>query len=286
VKPILARAERARLRRLASRRLLVALDYDGTLAPIVRRPERAALRLGTRGLLRRLAALYPCVVISGRSRRDLLRRLRGLGLAGLIGNHGGEPSPRRRALRARVRRWRATLEARLGALAGVTIEDKGLSLSIHYRGARRPQLARTAIRAAGANLVEARLVGGKQVVNVVPAEAPHKGAALEAERRRLGCDSWLYVGDDETDEDAFALAREARIGVRVGRKQGSRARYYLRGQAQVDALLELLVAARTPPSRRAARAARSSIDSTPRSVRTSWTSRPRQAAGSTPRSGR
>ena len=245
MKPILARAERARLRRLTRRRLLVALDYDGTLAPIVRRPERAALRLGTRGLLRRLAVLYPCVVISGRSRRDLLRRLRGLGLAGLIGNHGGEPSPRGRALRARVKRWRTTLEARLGALTGVTIEDKGLSLAIHYRGARRADATRTAIRAAGARLVGARLVGGKHVVNVVPAEAPHKGAALEAVRLRLGCDCSLYVGDDETDEDAFAVAGAARIGVRVGRKQGSRARYYLRGQVQVDALLELLLRLRS-----------------------------------------
>jgi trehalose 6-phosphate phosphatase len=175
----------------------------------------------------------------------LLRRLRGLGLAGLIGNHGGEPSPRRPALRARVRRWRATLETRLRPLAGIAIEDKGLSLSVHYRGARRPRGARTAIRAAGADLVKARLVGGKRVVNVVPAEARHKGAALDAERRRLGCDAWLYVGDDETDEDAFALATAAGIGVRVGRKRASRARYYLRGQAQIDALLALLLRLRS-----------------------------------------
>jgi trehalose 6-phosphate phosphatase len=241
LKAILAPEQAPALRRLARRRLLVALDFDGTLAPIVARPLRAALAPRTRRLLRRLAASYPCVVISGRSRRDLLRRVRGLGLAGTVGNHGGEPSPRAAALRARVGRWRRALERELAGAPGVAIEDKGLSLSVHYRGAPRPGAARAAIRAAAAGLAGARVVGGKRVVNVVPAEAPHKGAALEAARRRLGCEATLYVGDDETDEDAFALRGASRIGVRVGRAPASRARYFLRSQASVDALLERLV---------------------------------------------
>lgn len=237
----LGQAERPALRALARRRLLIALDYDGTLTPIVRDPERAALGARTRAALARLSALYPCAVISGRSRRDLLQRLRGLGLACVIGNHGGEPSPRARARRTQVARWRRVLALRLAARAGVTIEDKGLSLAVHYRRAPRPAAARAAIREAASALAGARLVAGKRVVNVVPKEAPHKGAALEAARRRLGCDATLYVGDDETDEDAFALAGPRRIGVRVGRSPRSRARYYLRARAEVDRLLETFV---------------------------------------------
>jgi trehalose 6-phosphate phosphatase len=248
VKPILGRAQRATLARFARRRLLVAFDYDGTLAPIVKIPARAAMRRRTRRALRELAARYPCVVISGRSRRDLLRRLRGLGVAQAIGNHGAEPSPRARKLRTRVRRWRTSLARRLRGLAGVTIEDKGLSISVHYRRSPDRARARRAIREAAARLAPARVVGGKCVVNVVPRGAPHKGTALEAERRRLRCGAALYVGDDETDEDVFSLPARGRLGIRVGRKAGSRARYYVRDQAQVDALLEALIRLRPKPA--------------------------------------
>jgi trehalose 6-phosphate phosphatase len=247
MKPALGRAGRAALARFARRRLLIGLDYDGTLAPIVADPARAAMRARTRRTLRALAARYPCVVISGRSRRELLQRLQGLGLRQLIGNHGGEPSPRSKALRARVGRWRVALARRLRGLPGVTIENKGLSLAVHYRGSPAPERARAEIRDAASRLAHARSVGGKCVVNLVPREAPHKGTALEAERLRLGCDAAVYVGDDVTDEDVFALpSRGRRLDVRVGRSAGSRARYYLRDQAQVDELLEVLVRLRGP----------------------------------------
>ncbi len=246
MRAILGRHGRLELARYARRRLLVALDYDGTLAPIVAQPGRAAMRARTRKALRSLAARYPCVVISGRSRGDLLRRLRGLGLRQLIGNHGGEPSSRRRLLRARVRRWRASLSERLRGVGGVEIEDKGLSIAVHYRRATAPAGARAAIREAAAGLSRARLIGGKMVVNLVPAGTPHKGVALERERRRLGCEAALYVGDDETDEDVFSLPAGSRLDVRVGRRSTSRARYYLREQAQIDLLLEALVRLRAP----------------------------------------
>jgi trehalose 6-phosphate phosphatase len=249
MKAILGREGRAELARYARRRLLVALDYDGTLAPIVARPERAAMPGRTRTALRLLAARYPCVVISGRSRADLLRRLRGLGLRQVIGNHGGEPSPQRRRLRARVRRWHALLASRLRGIGGVEIEDKGLSIAVHYRHATAPARARAAIREAAKGLARARLVGGKMVVNVVPSEAPHKGIALEAQRLRLGCEAALYVGDDETDEDVFSLPAGSRLDVRVGRHVASRARYYLRQQAQLDLLLEALARLREPAAR-------------------------------------
>lgn len=254
MKPLLAPAQRGALRALARRRLLVGLDFDGTLAPIVRQPERAALRARTRVLLRRLAARYPCVVISGRARRDVLARLHGTGIRRVYGNHGAEPSPQARALRARVRRWRALLLRALAGHAGVWVEDKRFSLAVHYRLAARPRLARRAILAAAGAVPQARLVGGKRVVNLVPREAPHKGTALEAERRHSRCECTLYVGDDVTDEDVFALAGPRHAGVRVGRRRGSRARYFLRGQQQVDTLLERLVELRSlspPPAARA-----------------------------------
>jgi trehalose 6-phosphate phosphatase len=90
-----------------------------------------------------------------------------------------------------------------------------------------------------------RVIGGKQVVNVLPLGAPHKGVALERERDRLGCDTAFFLGDDETDEDVFALDHPGRLlGVRVGAARRSHAAYYLKSQREVDALLARLIALR------------------------------------------
>jgi trehalose 6-phosphate phosphatase len=229
------------LRQIASSRVLVGFDFDGTLAPIVRDPERAAMRPTTRRLLAQVARCYPCVVISGRARSDALERLRGVGTVEVIGNHGGEPwQGSRRALRA-VREWSPLLSRRLASLQGVTVEDKAYSLAIHYRKSREKTKTRLAIQEATAGLGDVRLIRGKQVVNVLPSDAPHKGMALQKARARQGCDTALYVGDDDTDEDVFALEEPGRLlTVRVGRKLDSLADYFLRSQAEIDALLRLL----------------------------------------------
>lgn len=87
-----------------------------------------------------------------------------------------------------------------------------------------------------------RIVGGKQVVNILPSRAPHKGIALERERDRLHCDTALYVGDDETDEDVFALDQPGRLlTVRVGSKRTSAATYCVTNQRAVDDLLRALI---------------------------------------------
>jgi len=247
---VLARAQRHVLEGFARSRMLLALDYDGTLAPIVTDPERAAMRLSTRRLLREVARAYPCVVISGRARADVARWVRGLGVIEVIGNHGIEPGHAPAPAVPEVRRWIPLLEQRLGRLQGVTIEDKGLSLAVHYRRSREKRAARARILAAAAGLGEARLVAGKQVLNVLPAGAPHKGRALEHVRARLGCETAVYVGDDETDEDVFALGRAGRLlGIRVGCGKRSAAAFYIRTQAEIDALLRHLLAFRRGPRR-------------------------------------
>jgi len=247
---LLARANREVLEQFACSSTLLAFDFDGTLAPIVHDPDLAAMRPRTLRLLRELARAYPCAVLSGRSRADVLRRVRGVRFAEVIGNHGGEP--RRASPRARreVRRWLRHLRQRLGGISGVVIEDKGLSLSLHYRRARQKRRARARILAAASRLGEARVTGGKLVVNVVPAGAPHKGQALVRTRARLGCDTAVYLGDDETDEDVFALDQPGQLlTVRVGRKQGSSAAYYIRRQAEIDRVLRSLLASRPRAAR-------------------------------------
>ena len=239
----LSRASRSILMRLASERTLCAFDFDGTLSPIVEHPDRADMRLRTRTLLRCLAALYPCVIVSGRARADLVAKLRGVKVARLIGNHGAETEGTAKKSRRRIQRWKADLETRLRTVPGVWVEDKGLSLAVHYRQSLHKAEVRRRILAVARNLKHARVFGGKQVVNLVVERAPNKGEALAAERNRLNCDAILYVGDDVNDEDAFGMVGDV-VPVRIGRSRRSHARYYLRSQAEIDKLLKLLVLAR------------------------------------------
>lgn len=231
----------AALDRAVSGRLLVGLDFDGTLAPIVAERHRAAMPPGTRAALRCVARLFPTVVISGRALADVQRRLGTIALAGVVGNHGLEPSRAESRAARRVERWRRSLAEALAGFHGVVVEDKGLSLAVHYRHAPDKKAARRAIGRATAALPDTRVVPGKHVVNLVPAGAPHKGTALQGAWRRLRCEAALYVGDDDTDEDVFALLpRRGLLTVRVGRRAGSAAQYYLRDQREVERLLKWL----------------------------------------------
>jgi trehalose 6-phosphate phosphatase len=114
---------------------------------------------------------------------------------------------------------------------------------VHYRAARDPGAAGRRVHAEASVLTQVRLVPGKRVLNLVPAEAAHKGEALRHACTRLGCDAAVFVGDDVTDEDVFALRRPPPrlLGVRVGRSVRSCAPYYVRDQDEVDELLQRLL---------------------------------------------
>ncbi len=242
---ILRQSNRRVVQRFARSNVLLAFDFDGTLAPITAFPERAHPRPATARLLSELTGLYPCVVISGRARADVVERLGGIPVHGVIGNHGIEPRGASEVMIEEIERWRPLLERRLSSLRGVSIEDKVFSIAVHYRHAPDRKGARAAIMEAAGKLGDARVTGGILVVNILPEGAPHKGTALEAERQRLGCDTAIYVGDDETDEDVFALNQPERfLTIRVGASRESAASYCLRDQAEVDALLQVLVLAR------------------------------------------
>jgi trehalose 6-phosphate phosphatase len=245
MKNILSPSSRQVLAQVAWSNVVLGFDYDGTLAPIVDDPEKARMRESTRDLLEQVARKYPCVIISGRAQDDVARRIRGVGAFEVIGNHGLEPWRRTEPFAARVHEWVATLQRELASAPGVVVEDKVFSVAVHYRRAPRRKEARRQIVDAVAKLDRVRVIGGKCVVNVIPHGAPHKGTALELARDQLGCDVALYVGDDKTDEDVFALDDPGRlVTVRVGQSATSRAAFYVPDQASVDALLERLLALR------------------------------------------
>ncbi|MDO8794906.1 MAG: trehalose-phosphatase [Vicinamibacterales bacterium] len=241
---ILALRQQRMLTRFATSNVLLACDYDGTLAPIASTPDIVRMRIRTWRLLDEVARRYPTVAISGRSLADLTQRLAGIPLRGLYGNYGAEPAPKRPPRSVGV--WARQLTARLSGHAGVVVEDKGYSVTVHYRHARNEARVAADIRDAARTLHGARVLGGVLAVTVLPGHAPDKGSALQRARRRLRCDTAIYLGDDDTDEDAFASGPpDALLAVKVGPSGESKARYHLRRQADIDALLRRLLALRS-----------------------------------------
>jgi trehalose 6-phosphate phosphatase len=251
VKYLLSREGIELLGQIAWSRALIAFDFDGTLAPIVEARDRAAMRASTQRLFSRVCLLYPCAVISGRSRADMKSRLAGAHVKYSVGNHGLEPGTNLSEFQAEIAEACAGLQVALAGWSGIEIEDKRYSLAVHYRRARRKQDARDAIRAAIEALpVRTRMIPGKLVVSVLPADAPNKASALLELRSLEQADIALYVGDDVTDEDVFQIDEPGRVvSVRIGAWAGSAAMYFLREQAEVDLLLSNLVELRERRSR-------------------------------------
>jgi trehalose 6-phosphate phosphatase len=243
---ILGDRQKSTLAQFAGSNVLVAFDYDGTLAPLAATPRAARMRAQTRRLLCSVSERYPCVVISGRSRADVTRRVEAIPVWHVAGNHGVEPWGESEVNISRVRAWTELLERKMAGHAGVVVEDKTYSITVHYRQARDKRRALKAIAAAVKQLKGASVLAGSQAVNVIVRDAPDKGVAVERARKLLACDTTIYVGDDETDEAAFRAGRPGRLlAVRIGASRRSRARHWLRSQVEIDAFLQTLVSLRT-----------------------------------------
>ncbi len=243
MKDILETGQLGVLASFSQRDTLLAFDYDGTLSPIVADPSAAFMRPSTRSLLVELAHRYSIAVISGRSRMDAMRLLEGVPLTEIIGNHGFECAGVRPEQYVRlVAEWRSNLASRLSYLDGAVIEDKRYSLAVHYRHCADLARARQAVHDAAMQLDQARLIGGKAVLNVVPRHAPDKGVALQRLQQKLDCPRALYVGDDDTDEDVFVFGEPGRLlGIRVGISDESDAAYFIKDQPTIDTLLQTIL---------------------------------------------
>lgn len=227
----------------------LCLDFDGTLAPIRADPDRVHPRSGVRRTLRRLVGLskLSVAVVSGRQLADVRRRVAVEGVT-YVGNHGLEVAmdgervvhPGAAAAEPRIERLRERLTARLSSVPGCFVEDKRLSLTVHYREAtaERAEEVRDVVRGT----VEGdacEVTAGKEILEVRPAVEWGKGDAVDLLRSAGSGDPFvLYVGDDETDEHAFRALEEG-VGVRVGRGPTA-ADYRLEGPADVLGLLRWL----------------------------------------------
>jgi trehalose 6-phosphate phosphatase len=242
---VLAKSSGPTLTRFLASRVLLAFDFDGTLAPITSRPADVHMRRRTLRVLERVCRSYPCAVISGRRRDDVLRRLEGLPMRHVLGNHGAEAAEEERD--CGMGEIFGLLERELREASGVEIEDKRYSVAIHYRRAEDRRMARAHVERALTRIPPAyRVISGKLVYDVVPTSAPHKGDTLNHLLAVERLETVIYIGDDATDEDAFrSAAPETLLSIRVGRHRASAASHFLRDQRDLDLLLELFVSARS-----------------------------------------
>jgi len=240
---LLARGSRGVLQDLARPGTLVVLDFDGTLARIVRDPAKARLAAGTRRVLADAACVFRVAILSGRSAADVRSRLDGISLEWIIGSHGAEwpGSPAPLAWRRLVEGWRQVLARRLAGHEGLELEDKVLSLSIHWRNAKdRAEAGAAALRAA-LRLAGAAVIPGKRVLSVVPATAGDKGTALRRLVAESGCARVIFIGDDETDESGFRERLPGAVMVRVGGSGSTSAEFRVGRRADVDRVLAALL---------------------------------------------
>lgn len=228
---------------------LLAFDFDGTLAPIVPRPKDAHISQAVSTRLRALGALLPLAIVTGRTVEDVRGRL-GFEPWAIVGNHGAEDPHENDPAAAQQRaellgELRARLHSRQAELAaaGVTVEDKGASLALHYRLSRERERALALITELMSPRHEAlRVFGGKMVVNVVPRDAPDKAGAVHALAARCGAHCVVFAGDDINDEPVFESAPPHWLTIRVGRdERRSRARFFLDSPNEIAMLLERML---------------------------------------------
>lgn len=234
------------LRAIAARGALLAFDYDGTLAPMGNDPDGSRMRPESLELLRSLAHVAPVAVITGRAVHDVTQQLESIPMLAVIGNHGAEPSPFARKAVRQVTAWLPELEAVVATLPGVVIENKAMSVSVHYWHSSDPRRVIEAIETLVPTLPHrVDIVHGIGLINLVPRGAPNKGDALMAIVKRHELPAALFVGDELTDESGFrSLIGTEGLGLRVGRWNGSAATYHIGTQLDIDAVLaELLVGA-------------------------------------------
>ncbi len=259
---ILSRPEELE-KRLKRRFIYLFLDYDGTLAPIADTPAGTVFPEDTKKLIRDLSRSGRCkvAIVSGRALCDIkdIVRIKGLVYAG---NHGLEiegpklkfkspvPVKYRRALDEIKRK----LKDKLAGVKGVLIEDKGLSLGIHYRLVAENRLSEVKTDISGALLLyevrgDVSVRSGKKVFEIRPPVKWDKGTASlwllarqDFAKKKNGRSILpVYIGDDSTDEDAFSALKGRGITVVVGRPKKTAADFYLDDAGRVADFLKVVL---------------------------------------------
>jgi len=261
----LREVEAAVLQRIATaERVFCFLDYDGTLSPLAPTPDAAKPLAGTASLLRELAALpgTQVALVTGRTVADLRRFLDvpGICYVGLHGleisfaNGSVELSESVTTVRSVLRAIRCQVEEALGGRPGILIEDKELALACHYRlasptdAARARRMVAAIVQSYQRRGVQIAVTHGHAVIEIRHAFANKGKTACRLLGMHGSSTLPVYIGDDQTDEDAFRLLPADAVTIRVGpATTATAARYRLEDPGEVLRFLRALVERRQSP---------------------------------------
>lgn len=235
-------------------RMLVATDFDGTLCPIARTPFTLTIRPAMLDALRRLldSGRVSLAVISGRALDDLEPRVPLPAI--LAGNHGLEirgpgmafEHPDARGLAPQLAEAAAALELAVKPWRGAWVENKTLTLTVHYRetsGKDQCAVLLAVRREMGRFGLAFGMRGGRKAIEIYPRIGWKKGSALRWIRERLDLDDepCLALGDDRTDESMF-LANAGGVNISVGYNERSAAEYYAIDDTELPGLFRHMAA--------------------------------------------
>ncbi|NQT00019.1 MAG: trehalose-phosphatase [Candidatus Omnitrophica bacterium] len=240
---------------LNAERLVFFLDYDGTLAPIVERPELAVISEKMREVVQRLAEQHTVAIVSGRMKQDV-QKLAKIEDIFYAGSHGFEISgpnlsmvqPEAKQAIPLIAQIQSDLTEKLKNISGVLIEQKKYSVAVHYRLAEARHLVK--IQQEVDNVIQnnrtLRMISGKKVFEILPDIDWDKGKAVRWIMQALKL-SWsqsrvIYIGDDTTDEDAFRIVRTRGIPILVAdQPRASAADFQLFSTDEVRKLFEKVI---------------------------------------------
>lgn len=242
------------------REIILFLDYDGTLTPIAKTPDRAVLSQENKELLERLAGMprHQVVIVSGRRLSDV-KEMVGIENIIYIGNHGWEVAGSSMQFEnliplefySTMQSIKNELDKHLSEIPGAFVEDKGITMSVHYRLARdkgflvRRIVERICLPYKRKGSI--KFLEGKKVYEIRPPVDWDKGKAVQwiIKRQEILKGNVhvlpIYIGDDSTDEDAFKVLKNKGITVLVGKSKFSSADYTLTGPHQVTEFLKNMV---------------------------------------------
>ena len=238
----------------ASYRIILFLDYDGTLVPMRKNPSRAIFSKSMTGLLQKLIDNNNLVIIivTGRQYDDIKKLLPFKNII-IASDHGFRITnkkkdwihPKVKPLQPLIKNIYQSLKIKLKSFRGVMVENKKIMITVHYRNAKDnlvPLMKKTIVETINMYQSKLKLTAGKKVFEVRPNINWNKGEAVLKIAKFPGFINKhilkIYIGDDTTDEDAFRKLKRRGITIKVGKNINTSANYFLNNISEVREFLE------------------------------------------------
>jgi len=239
-----------------SQRIYLFLDYDGTLTPIRKQPSSAVLSGSMKNLLSELNTRQniKVIIVTGRSYKNV-KKLSGLKNIPVASNHGFHINsekinwrhPAIKNILPVLQDVTLLLRKSLKQFPSALIEDKGITVSVHYRNVENKfatLIKEIVIKAVKPYSGKLKITYGKKVLEIRPAVEWNKGLAVLKILKLFGLKTsnsiMFYIGDDTTDEDAFKILRNMAITIRVGNSSVTKAKYNVKNTKEVQSILRII----------------------------------------------